>query len=110
MAYNALDRAIIAKKAVAKKAISGVMNKVKDVASTAMSYTPGMGRISSEYSGRKANKLTSLVKESRSYDNAPARNEDGSISDAGKTHYMKKALVGEHLANMGKKKNINYGN
>ena len=102
MAYNALDKAIIAKKPILKKAIGGVVNKVKDVTSTAMSYMPGMGRMSAESAGRKANKLTTLVKESRAYDNAPSRNDDGSISDAGKTHYMKKALVSEHMKKMKK--------
>ena len=86
------------------------MDKVKDVTSTAVSYVPGMGRMSAEHEGRKANKLRDLIKESRAYDKAPSRNEDGSISDAGKTHYMKKALVGEHLAKLpGMKKKI-YGN
>lgn len=105
MANNALDKKIIAKKPIIKKAIKGAMGKIHSATSTALSYMPGMGRMSAEKTGRKVKSLRKLVKEARDYNGAPNRNDDGSFTDAYKTRFMKKAMVDDYMKKVKKGKN-----
>lgn len=83
MYYSSMD-----KKSVLKK----ILNKGKDVASTALSYAV-TNRIASEARTRKADSLTKLVKQARSYDGAPNFNDDGSVTDAFKVRSVKDGVL-----------------
>lgn len=87
-----------------KKILKKILKKGNDVVSTALSYTPGMGRISAEIRGRKAGNFAKLLKQARQYDDAPKYNNDGSPSDAFKTRSVRDGVVEKYKERLKKGK------